>query len=427
MNNFKIVEKIIRPEYKDNKKSIKQKKEDIKEDDFFIGYKDDEPIILDNSITNTHTLIVGPNYSVFLDNILYTLLKTNKGMIFLEDFSTLNIQEIIYKTSKVNNIDKLRFFSFSNELPFEKIPKIPFQIILSLYEYEFIFDFFMSESNLYNLKDKVILLDFKQFLKEWNQELFDKNNFSITERFFNMKNVEKYHILKDLPKKSEQLLYQDNESLSKFHKRLQKVISYIDLFNEDDIIFDTETGCQIWNDLLFNYKCFFDTKHPCAGIVIQILKYILGRNFCYRHNAYKNDPDKLNKTNNCMVWKNKQLPGIDVIYPIDQVMEIKGIGLISAQARALNVAMFYTIPYLSKTNTENTILEETTYENLNIHELSLEKKSIIANTNTKIIMEPNDKYTLIHLDKIIKNISKNNSLYGFDNSFYSSIVKPIKI
>ena len=452
-NHFKNIEKITGNLYIPNdKKLIKQKKQEITENDLLIGYENEKPIILDYDITRQHTLIVGQNYNVFLNNIIDSLLRNNKGMVFLEDFSTMNIPDIIYKASKENNIDMLRFFSFSNELPFETTPKIPFELILSDDE-KFILDFFQkketveafafTEEELYETYTidpyKIKISRYKMMLNKWNQELFDKNDFPITEKFLNERNVENYNIMKNLPLNSEHLLYQDNEALSVFHKRLQNIISYINLFNEDQIMYDTKTGCQIWKDLLFNYKCFFDTRHPSAGIVINILQYILsidlGASFS---NIYDNDPDKINDMTNQKYYlgDKKRFSGIDVIYPIGQVLAIKGIGVMSAQARALHVRMFYTMPciemnikdkYLNK-NIYNSIIETIEHQDINTRYYSeQETKSIIANTNTKIIMEPNNKYTLLFSNEIIKNISKDNSIYGFNKDFFYSIVKPIQI
>ena len=110
-NHFKKVEKIgvRQTSSKDNLKILSR---NIQDDDLFIGYKNDKPIILDESLINQHFMILGDSSHNFLNNILDYFLDEKRKMIYIVNFSKLNIASILYKAEKNNTRDMLRFFSF---------------------------------------------------------------------------------------------------------------------------------------------------------------------------------------------------------------------------------------------------------------------------------------------------------------------------
>ena len=115
-------------------------------------------------------------------------------------------------------------------------------------------------------------------------------------------------------------------------------------------------------------------------------------------------------------------------------VNVEGRALLSAQARALNFSMFYydDDEQYSKnffTNEQcSKILENTTTKivlNYKFEQSCKEKKSIIANSNTKIFVNEDGTYNLISTINTINNIKREDKNVFLSNKHFSSIPKLI--
>lgn len=409
--------------YSGNKYSSPQ----VNDDSIFVGRCDSKPdkgkaICLGNDDLRQHMLIIGNDNVGFLRSILEQVIKKEQNIFCLKP---LSIETLTYLTHVANENGCGEQVLIFSENGFNPIPKLPFNIAFNALGEEWSASWLEIINE--NMKNILIPANHKhnQLLEEVIYEMFElivnkvvstrllqiahklcngfllkSKDLSVLAKAFQCsKDTISEFALGQVDFTSKEVSCHIINGLKRQENKFRFIMSIRNYIGDINL---NDTHDRIWSNIFVNYKVFFSDVTPeILSVILNIFKHYVRRKLG-EYTQPINDKDVYQRDETISFISKSHRRNLCVIdfNAMDTEVFCNSMGslaIMAAQARGLGFMMIYTSTYLCPNGSP-------TLDDSNNAEKSRIMQSVVANTNTKVIMDcknaiPGRGYTLLHQDK----------------------------
>lgn len=390
----------------------------VNSDSIFLGQCDSKPhegkaICLSDDDLRQHMLIIGNDNVGFLRNILEQVIKKEQNIFCLKP---LSIETLTYLTRVANENGVGEQVLIFSENKFNPVPKLPFDMTFNILEEEWGANWIEIIKTVCNnnpisciyemfefITNKVISTRLLQIAHSLCEDFsFKKGDgaTSVLAKAFQCSQSTIVEFIKSGEFTSKETVQNIIFGLTQQESKFRFILSIRENIGEMDL---NDIHERIWSNIFINYKVFFsEVKPEVLAVILGIFKHcVYSKLGGYKSPANDKDvyqeegmilsPTKTYRRNLCII-------DYDILDAYIVRNSMGNIAMLSAQARGLGFQMIYTSAKLSLNGS------------LSLNDTAIRPgetkiiQSIIANTNTKVIMDrentlPGKGYTLLHKDE----------------------------